>query len=42
MPANIKNDVNVTDTRWHHYAITYDGSTIRGYLDGVEVSIFKG
>ena len=26
----------VSDTDWHHYAITYNGSAIIAYLDGVE------
>ncbi len=26
----------VDDTGWHHYAITYNGSVIIGYLDGIE------
>lgn len=26
------------DGGWHHYAATYDGATVRLYLDGVEVS----
>ena len=25
------------DTNWHHYALTYDGTTLRLYEDGVEV-----
>jgi hypothetical protein len=28
----------VNDTKWHHYAITYDGSNIITYIDGKECS----
>ncbi|MDD4112410.1 MAG: PKD domain-containing protein [Herbinix sp.] len=28
----------VNDTKWHHYAITYDGSNIITYLDGKQCS----
>lgn len=28
----------ITDTLWHHYALTYDGTTLRGYYDGSEVT----
>ena len=27
-------DVNVLDGNWHHLALTYDGSTLKGYIDG--------
>ncbi|NLX77066.1 MAG: PKD domain-containing protein [Clostridiaceae bacterium] len=27
----------VTDTGWHHYAMTYDGSTIKVYVDGMRI-----
>ncbi len=29
---------SVVDTAWHHYAGSYDGSTMRLYIDGVEVA----
>lgn len=35
----------VNDTKWHHYAVTYDGSTLIQYLDGVScgtISAAKG
>jgi hypothetical protein len=28
---------SVNDTEWHLYVVTYDGSTLRLWLDGVEV-----
>ena len=27
-----------TQNAWHHYAITYDGTTARAYQDGIEKS----
>lgn len=38
---SIKAENVVDDTNWHHYAITYNGSTIIAYLDGVECSRIK-
>ena len=29
--------IDIPDTDWHHYAWTCDGTTVRGYRDGVEV-----
>ena len=29
--------IPITDKDWHHIAYTYDGSTLRGYKDGVQV-----
>lgn len=30
--------ITVPDLRWHHYAYTYDGTTLRCYLDGDQTS----
>ena len=27
---------------WHHYAVTYDGTTMRSYYDGVENAVYTG
>ena len=27
--------LSITDTNWHHIVYTYDGSSLRGYVDGV-------
>ena len=27
----------MNDGKWHHFAITYDGLVIRGYVDGASV-----
>ena len=32
---------NIDITQWHHYAGTFDGNTIRVYIDGVEVANTK-
>jgi len=34
---NGRNTSGVPDSDWHHYAFTYDGSTMRSYFDGVEI-----
>jgi hypothetical protein len=34
-PAN-NSRITVSDTNWHYIMYTYDGTTFRGYLDGVE------
>lgn len=31
-------DDNITDTKWHHYSYTYDGSEVIIYIDGIEKS----
>jgi hypothetical protein len=28
-------DISISDTNWHHIIYNYDGTTFRGYLDGV-------
>ena len=32
----VETTASTTDTNWHHYAATYDGSTMKIYVDGVE------
>ncbi|NMA34382.1 MAG: LamG domain-containing protein, partial [Clostridiaceae bacterium] len=32
----VKAEKVVDDTGWHHYTITYDGSAIIAYVDGIE------
>ena len=32
--AAADSSTKITDTKWHHIAVTYDGSTTRYYLDG--------
>lgn len=32
----VETTANTIDTNWHHYAATYDGSTMKIYVDGVE------
>lgn len=34
-------DTSVAITEWHHYAMTYDGSTFRGYVDGNNAGDFS-
>ncbi|MFP4016984.1 MAG: LamG-like jellyroll fold domain-containing protein, partial [Halanaerobiales bacterium] len=31
----------MNDTEWHHYALTYDGSTLVTYIDGLEHSLYN-
>ena len=28
---------NIMNTAWHHYALTYDGTNVLGYVDGTEI-----
>ena len=30
-------DRRLTDSRWHHIVVTYDGALLRGYLDGAAI-----
>ena len=32
----------INDDNWHHVAMTYDGSTVRLYIDGVEDGVLEG
>ncbi|CAK9037557.1 Arylsulfatase A (ASA) (Cerebroside-sulfatase) [Cleaved into: Arylsulfatase A component B [Durusdinium trenchii] len=32
----------VNDGEWHHVAMTYDGETLRGYVDGIEEAMLEG
>lgn len=34
-PVQTNTTVKITDREWHHYAATYDGSTIKIYIDSV-------
>jgi len=36
--SNLVESPNVLDTKWHHYACTYDGTTEILYVDGVNVA----
>ena len=29
-------NTNLTDGNWHHIAMTYDGSVLRRYVDGID------
>jgi hypothetical protein len=33
--------VNSLDTSWHYYALTFDGDSIRGYIDNVYLGSYK-
>lgn len=36
-PAEIRSDAVIADGRWHHCAMTFDGRTVRLYVDGKAV-----
>lgn len=33
-----KTTETINDTQWHHYALTFDGQTVRVYVDGTEIA----
>jgi len=35
---NVQSDLSITDTNWHHVAVTYDGTNVEFYLDNVSDS----
>lgn len=35
--TSISVPINLIDGTWHHVALAYDGTSLKGYLDGVEV-----
>ena len=37
-PASSAGGPNIVDGKWHHLAITYDGSTVRAYVDYVLIT----
>lgn len=37
-PIELSYTSDTVGTDWHHYAMTYDGTTVRLYLDGVQVT----
>ncbi|MEM1293803.1 MAG: LamG domain-containing protein, partial [Verrucomicrobiota bacterium] len=40
--GNYRFSMNLPRNQWSHVALTYDGSTYRGYVDGVEQGTFVG
>lgn len=36
-PSEIKSNVNVADGQWHHVAMTFDGTTVKLWVDAKEV-----
>ncbi len=39
---DLQGNINISDGNWHHLAVTFDGSTVRLYVDGVlDVSAAK-